>query len=251
MKPVSGLKTLNYYFCLITLPYQWQCIVALSIMILLGLDGSEKLCCENNECPWSRQTFDYSFSKGSSMGSIFNHTSLGTSVWSTCVFDVLLITAIGRRRQRLQMFPHHQLAETAPVATRQPGTSILPGVLYFGWFADTLGIFVASASCCLAEFSTRSFRGKKATRWHTKSWRKWGPIDEINLVTCWRFPGKISVSYYLMMLLTLDHLWWDTSQLLHCHCVFNVPNHENYRFNCTVLFSSVLLHNNGLLWSIF
>lgn len=94
--------------------------------------------------------------------------------------SLLLKTTLGRRRQRLQMFPHRQmprLAETAPVASVEG--SIIPGVIYFGWFADVLGIFLAPASCCLAEFSTRSCRKnecKLMTCWHTKSWSDRGPI---------------------------------------------------------------------------
>lgn len=97
------------------------------------------------------------------MGSITDDTSPDTSLGSTCLLMcclLLLKTALGRR-QKLQMCPHHQmprLAETAPVATFEE--SIVPGVIYLRCFADVLGIFLATASRCLAEFSTGSSRKK-------------------------------------------------------------------------------------------
>lgn len=112
---------------------------------------------------------------------VFEHGSL-VSIWFLMCCSLLLKTTLGRRRQRLQIFPHHQmhcLAETAPVAGAEG--SIIPGVIYFGWSVAVLGIFLACASCCLAEFSTRSCWGRKKGMktdwtWHTKSWSDQGPI---------------------------------------------------------------------------
>lgn len=156
--------------------------------------------------------------------------------------SLLLKTALGRRRQRLQMFPHHQmpcLDETAPVASVEG--SIIPVVIDFGWFVDVLGIFWP-LHLAAWQSSQQDHVEKMNVNWLRADTLNHGVIEVV-------FMWKSSIILFDDALKTWLHLWQDASWLLRYQFVFNMANNQKHRINCTVLFvdfTFVILHNNLL-----